>query len=59
MLIELRPFLIVYLLFLNSHNITCWICTISSSILEAWDHWLNDDLYSFTIDIRIPDEVTL
>ena len=28
----------VTFLFLYSHNITCWICTFSSSILEAWDH---------------------
>ena len=36
----------VILLFLNSHNITCEICTFSSSIWSAWNHRLNDDIHS-------------
>ena len=44
--------LAVFFLFLNSHNITCQICTYSSSILEEWDYKLNYDVRSFTNKIK-------
>ena len=41
---------------LNSHNITCWICTSISSILGTWDYRLNYDAHSITTEIRVTDE---
>ena len=43
---------VVLLLFLNSRNITYWICTFNQFILGSWDHRSNYDVYSFTIEIK-------
>ena len=50
---------VAFLLFLNSHDITCQICTFSFSILGAWDHRLNDDAHSFTTEIKMTNECAL
>ena len=49
----------LFQLFLNSHDVTCQICTVISSILGAWDHRLNCDARSLTNEIRFSDKGTL
>ena len=50
---------VVFLLFLNSHNITCQMCIVSSSILGAWDHKSNYDVHPSTTEIRMINESTI
>ena len=50
---------VAILLFLNSHKITCQICTFSSLILGAWDHKLNYDAQSFITEMKITNKVPL
>ena len=47
---------VTFLLFLN---ITYWICTLNSSILEAWNCRLNFNAHTFIIEIRMTDKGNL
>ena len=50
---------IMFSLFSNSHNITYQICTFNPSILGAWDHRLNHDVYALTTEVKITNEGSL
>ena len=53
------PKALLLLLLLNNYQDKCSICSFSLFILEAWDHRLYYNSYSFTIGVRWTDEGTL